>query len=85
MEISSSLVEPGVVRKSPEISAFAPAKNASSPLLPKLFLPAAHLIVWLGIINLKTEIVLNASSCEIFSAFSSGVPFIGVKIFIGTD
>ena len=83
--MSSSEVEPAVVRKSPEMRAFAPERNAFSPLFPRFFLPAAHLITCEGIINLKTEKVRKISSVESGCKFSKGVPLIGIKMFTGTD
>ena len=62
--MSSAVEEPDVVRKSPEINAFAPERKARSPLLPSVFRPAAHRIVCDGIINRKTASVRRISSAE---------------------
>ena len=62
--MSSAVEEPVVVRKSPEIKAFAPERKARSPLLPMVFRPAAHRIVCDGIMKRKTASVRRISSVE---------------------
>ena len=62
MSKSRSNDVPSVVRKSPLMTAFAPAASAASPSSSYLPLPAASLIMTLGMTNLYTAMVLTYSS-----------------------